>query len=297
MAGLYPGPMLCWGMRRGAVVSVAALLAGCALAAEPDTVSVSFPAATLGAPIRVVAHEVRPAGDGPWPAVVLLHGCHGVSASTHAWARWFRTRGAVALVVDSWTPRGIRDGCVPGPELPETARLDDAIGALAWLHARPYVDRARVGVVGWSNGGVFAMSLVNGPTLERTRARGVPVSPPGFRAAVAFYPGGCFSLRHERVVRPLLVLIGEADDWTLATECAEMVAAMRTRGADATIVRYPGAFHYFDVAGQPRTWLPDVENRNRPGGCCGATVAYDPAAAADARRRVGEFFGYHLGGR
>jgi dienelactone hydrolase len=284
-------------MRRGGVVGVAALLAGCVLATEPRAVSVSLPAATPDASLRVVAHEVRPTGEGPWPAVVLLHGCHGVSESTHAWARWLRARGTVALVVDSWTPRGTRDGCVPGPELPPTARLDDAIGALAWLHTRPYVDRTRVGVVGWSNGGVFAMSLVNGPSLERTRARGVQVPLPGFAAAVAFYPGGCSSLRDERVVRPLLVLIGEADDWTLAAECAEMVEAMRSRGADVTIVRYPGAFHYFDVEGQPRAWLPDVENRNRPGGCCGATVAYDAAAAADARRRVGEFFGYHLGVR
>jgi dienelactone hydrolase len=98
----------------------------------------------------------------------------------------------------------------------------------------------------------------------------------------------------EQVVRPLLILIGEADDWTPASECVRMVAAMRARGADATIVTYPGVLHYFDVEGQARTFLPDVENRNRPGGCCGATVAFDAAAAADARRRVAEFFGYHL---
>jgi hypothetical protein len=59
-------------------------------------------------------------------------------------------------------------------------------------------------------------------------------------------------------------------------------------------VLYPGAVHYFDVEGLPRTWLPDVENRNRPGGCCGATVGWDPGSAADVRRRVAEFFGYHL---
>lgn len=284
-------------MHGWSVVGVAALLAGCALAAGPRPAPVSFPSATPGAPLRIAAFEARPAGAGPWPALVLLHGCHGVSDSTHGWARWFRERGMVALVVDSWSPRGIRDGCVPGPELAPSVRFDDAVGALAWLHTRPYVDPDRVGVVGWSNGGLFAMALVNGPSLERARVRDVTVPGPGFRAAVAFYPGGCFSLKDERAVRPLLVLIGEADDWTLASECAEMVAAMRSRGADATIVGYPGVFHYFDVEGQARTYLPDVENRNRPGGCCGATVAYDGAAAADARRRVTEFFDRHLGSR
>jgi dienelactone hydrolase len=141
------------------------------------------------------------------------------------------------------------------------------------------------------------MSLVNGPSLERARARGVAMPPPGLAASVAMYPGGCYSLVHERVVRPLLLLIGDADDWTLASECDAMVQAMRARGAEATIVRYPGAVHYFDVAGQPRVVLPEVENRNRPGGCCGATVGYDPAADGDAHRRVEAFFAQYLGSR
>jgi dienelactone hydrolase len=125
----------------------------------------------------------------------------------------------------------------------------------------------------------------------------VTLPEPGYRAAVALYPGGCYSLVGEFAVRPLLVLMGEADDWTAPGPCREMVEAMRGRGADVTMVLYPGAYHYFDVEGQATTYLPDVANRNKPGECCGATVGYDAGAAADARRRVAEFFGYHLGTR
>jgi dienelactone hydrolase len=294
MGGFYTcGPVYARRMPRHALAALAAsvLLTACA------TPAVSFPNATPGAPRAIPATEVRPAGAGPFPAVVLLHGCHGVSASTRDWAQWFRDRGYVALIVDSWAPRRIRDGCVPGPDIPSTERFDDAVGALRWLHARPYVDPARVGVIGWSNGGVFAIAVVNGPSLERARARGVAMPEPGFAASVAMYPGGCYSLVQERVVRPLLLLIGDADDWTLASECERMVRAMRDRGADATIVRYPGAVHYFDVVGQPRVVLHEVENRNKPGGCCGATVGYDASADADAHRRVEAFFRRHLGPR
>lgn len=272
-------------------LAVAICFGGCA---GPTT---SFPNATPGEPRTVDGWEERPHGTGPFPAVVLMHGCHGVSESTLAWARWLRARRYVALIVDSWRPRGITNGCLPGPEIPNTERLDDAIGALHWLAARPYVDRTRIGIMGWSNGGAFAISAVNEPTLDRARSRGVVLPEPGFAAAVAFYPGACFSLVDERVMRPLLVLMGDADDWTLPADCERMVSAMRGRGADATIVLYPGAVHYFDVAGQPRTVLPDVENRNRPGGCCGATVGHDAAADADAHRRVEAFLARHLGGR
>lgn len=271
------------------VLLLSAAVAGCAAA------GVSFPNATPAKPLEVPAREYRPEGPGPFPALVLLHGCHGVSASTHEWGRWLRDEGYVALVVDSWRARGIGRGCdADTPELPNTERFDDAVGALRYLHARPYVERARIGAIGWSNGGVFAIAAINGPSLERARRRGVTLPEPGFRASVAVYPGGCFSLVNELVTRPLLVLLGDADDWTVPGPCVEMVDKMRRRGAEATIVLYPGAYHYFDVVGQPLTYLPEVGNRNRPGECCGATVGYDAAAAADARRRVARFFGYHL---
>jgi dienelactone hydrolase len=279
------------------VVHVVALLlvlglAGCASA------RVQFDNATPGRPLRLVAAEYVPGGAGPFPAVIALHDCAGVTRAEHVWARFLRDHGYVVLVVDSWTPRGLRDTCdATSVELPSTERFDDVVGAVRWLHGRPYVDRARIATLGWSNGGVFALSSINGPSLQRARARGVAMPSPGVAAAVAFYPGGCFSLIHEQVVRPLLVLHGAADDWTIPGPCVEMVNAMRGRGADATIVLYPGAYHYFDNPDQPRTVLANVANRNKPGGCCGATVAFDPAAFADSRRRVVEFFGYHLGVR
>lgn len=289
--GFYARP---WGILNAMLRPVLALLAagllgGCASA------GIRFPNATPDDPLTVGGWLSRPAGVGPFPALVLLHGCHGVSASTHQWARWLRDQGYVALVVDSWAARDMTEGCSHESfDLESTERFDDVAGALRFLQSRGDVDRRRIGVIGWSNGGVYSMSAINGPSLERQRRRGVPLSEPGFRAAVGVYPGACHSLVTEQVVRPLLVLLGDADDWTIPGPCVEMVEAMRRRGADASIVLYPGAVHYFDVEGQRRTYLADVENRNKPGGCCGATVGYDAAAAADARRRVTEFFGYHL---
>ncbi len=277
-------------------VRLCLLLGVCLLLGACAPSIVRFPNATPGAPRTIVAFEEKPEGLGPFPAVVLLHGCHGVLPSTRQWARWLRDRGYVALVVDSWTSRGMKEGCTPtAVDVPNTERFDDAIGAFRYLQSRRYVDGARIGAIGWSNGGVFSIAVINGPSLERARRRGVVVPAPGFRAGVGFYPGGCYSLVDEQVVQPLLVLIGASDDWTLPAPCVQMVEAMARRGADATIVVYPGAVHYFDVEGQPRVFLRDVENRNLPGDCCGATVGYDPAAAADAKRRVEAFLARTLG--
>jgi dienelactone hydrolase len=274
--------------------AVAMAATGCVTVAPPSVVR--FANVTPGAPQEISAVLIRPAGPGPFSAVVQLHGCAGVEAESYRWARWFAHHGYVALVVDSFGPRHAKGDCRSGPdEPPITARFDDALGALRYLQSLPIVRRDRVGAIGWSQGGVYAMAVVNGPSLERAVKRGVTLPSVGFAAAIGVYPGGCSSLVKERAIRPLLVLIGAADDWTPAAKCEEMVTAMRSRGADASIVIYPGAYHYFDVQGQPRTVLANVENDAKPGGH-GATVSYQAAAARDAHRRVAAFFARYLKG-
>lgn len=286
-------------MRRcGDVAGLALLLvvvAGCAGGTDLAG-PVRYPNATPGAPVDIRASLTRPDGPGPFPAVVLLHGCHGVSRQLDRWAAWLAARGYAALIVDSFGSRNAPADCEPeNPrDPPITARLDDAFGALRYLQSRPFIAKDRVAAMGFSQGGVYAMSVINGQSLERARARGVDLPVPGFAAAVAVYPGGCPSLTEQLVVRPLLVLAGGADDWTPAKACEEMVARMRARGADASIVVYPGAYHYFDVVDQPLAYLPRVGNDTKPGGR-GATVSYQPEAAADSQRRVEEFLGRSLG--
>src|SRR5437879_11981055 len=81
------------------------VLTGCASS------TVRFPNATPAMPREVPGQVYRPEGTGPFPAVVLLHGCQGVLPSTRPWGRWFKGRGYLALVVDSWAARGITANC------------------------------------------------------------------------------------------------------------------------------------------------------------------------------------------
>ena len=281
-----------WWMARVIVAVVTSCVWGCASA--PVSTPITFTNVTPGAPQDITATLMRPAGEGPFPAVVQLHGCGGLEEESYRWARWFADHGYVALVVDSFGPRQVKGDCRSGPdEPPVTARFDDAFGALRYLQSLPYVRADRVAAIGWSQGGVYAMSVINGPSLERAKKRGVALPAVGFAAGIGVYPGGCFSLVNEQAIRPLLVLIGGADDWTPAAKCAEMVDAMRGRGADASIVIYPGAYHYFDVEGQKHEVLADVENDLKPGGH-GATVSYQAEAATDAHRRVEVFLAHHL---
>jgi len=291
-AGQPAYPDAVWRCCRKATLLVA-LLCGCV--SPSAQTRVRFLNVTPGAPLAIDATLVRPPGGGRFSAVVQLHGCGGLEEQSYRWARWFAGHGYVSLVVDSFGPRSVKGDCRTGPdEPPVTARFDDAMGALRFLRSQPFVNGERVAAVGWSQGGVYAMSVVNGPSLERARKRGVDLSAVGFAAAIGVYPGGCTSLAGERVIRPLLILIGGADDWTPAVNCVRTVEAMKGRGADVSIIVYPGAYHYFDVEGQPLEVLAEVENASKPSGY-GATVSYQAAAATDSYRQIEAFLALHLG--
>jgi dienelactone hydrolase len=239
--------------------------------------------------------------------VVIMHDCSGLgprsSGAPGRWARELLGQGYVVLIPDSFTTRGHPDGvCInPSPsrnDVSPARRVYDAYAALAYLRTLPYVDRTRVGVMGGSHGGTTTVASMvapegDGEPLAREKRA-------GFAAAVALYPG-CVPSRRSfaaspsgayRPTAPLLILIGEKDDWTPAESCRKLAEAARSAGHPVTIKVYPGAHHSFDSR-NPVRYVATRINANAPGGR-GATTGGDPAAWADSIREVVAFFGRHL---
>ena len=169
-------------------------------------------------------------------------------------------------------------------------RPKDAYGALWYLQAQPFVRGDRIGLAGWSQGGGATLFSIAAQSLGRPSAL-----PQGdFRAAVAFYPGGCNEARQPAPwtsAIPLLVLMGAADVWTPMAPCKTFLDGAIARGARIETQIYPGAYHAFDAPNLPRRELPDY--RTRAGVV--PIVATDAAARADALVRVPAFLARFLG--
>jgi dienelactone hydrolase len=91
---------------------------------------------------------------------------------------------------------------------------------------------------------------------------------------------------------PLLILIGEADDWTPPEPCRKLAENARAAGYPVELTVYPGAHHSFDGRA-PVIYRPERININSPSGY-GATTGGNAGAWADAIRRVHAFFSQHL---
>jgi dienelactone hydrolase len=242
--------------------------------------------------ITIEAQLFRPAGAGPFPAVIALHGCgglyskHGGLSPRHRdWAERLQSQGFIVLFPDSFGSRGAGSQCRESERVarPSSERIDDVLAAKAWLQSRSDVKPDAVSLLGWSNGGSTVLY-----TLRET-ARLKDGKPPLARA-VAFYPGCRLPLEagNWTTATPLLILVGEADDWTPAAPCKALVEQARAGGNRlVSIVTYPGAYHDFD---HPSLRVHANDGLAYTGSRSGtAHTGTDPAARADAIKRVPEF--------
>lgn len=263
-----------------------------AVAATPDTVNFT----SADAKTELTGYLFKPAGEPPFPGIVMLHGRAGpysslkrgtynadtLSMRHKMWGEFWASRGYIALLVDSFGPRGYPGGFPkhsykerPAEVSEQSARPADAYGALAYLRARGDVMPGRIGLHGWSNGGMTLLSAMALPMLRSDGAAGAQ----GFRAAVAQYPSCRTQLRQAdyRPYAPLLIFAASEDDEVSPEICRQFADAMHARGLPVEFILYQGAHHSYDDPGKTK----QSHEPNR-------------VAMHDSLRRAEAFFGRHL---
>lgn len=259
------------------------LIGSSAFAAEP----VSFKGTTRKIASRdfvtLTGKLTKPQGDGPFPAVVLMHGCAGILKYNEVWAERLTTWGYVTLQLDSLGPHGQLDICANIYDVAFQVRARDAYDAKAYLGGLPFVDRNRIAIMGWSHGGIATLCSVSNSNwdawtaLIRTDLPRKKEDP--FRAAIAFYPYCIDKLKDSNA--PLLILAGELDNWCPAAFCQDNMP--RGKPQNEIILKvYPGAHHCFDWEGV------DLVTAD------GHRVLYNREALADSIVQVREFLAKHL---
>lgn len=188
-----------------------------ATASKADSVSFKNAMIIPGGSVESIDGELhRPKGAGPFPAVVLLHTCGGLSDADANWAGFFNDLGYVTLVVDTFGSRN-EERC-PVDFKADTAMIRDAYGALDYLGSLPYVDKARVVVSGRSMGGNAIDRLA---PLEFKSPGGL-----NFKAGINLF-GTCEVTADavflgEKNIVPTLVIIGDREKPERLFPCRDM---------------------------------------------------------------------------
>jgi dienelactone hydrolase len=264
---------------------VASSVVQAAVLAEPQSVEIPRADGVLQALLY------KPAGDGPFPTVIALHGCGGLATKTEPiqpryadWAAQLLQSGQAVLLPDSYGSRELGPQCRVRDRRVQARRdrVADIMASRQWLLQQPWVIRERIGLMGWANGASALLWAVR-PQLALDR------SEPDFRAAVAFYPDCRISSGLGWSARvPILVLIGGNDDLSSPAACRQMIEGAKGRSALARIVIYPGAYQDFDRPNFPLHVTSAAPEADVPEH---GHLGTDPAARADAQERVSEWLG------
>lgn len=211
-----------------------------------------------GKPLR--GYLAVPPGEGPFPALVLIHEWWGLDDNIRARAQAFAREGYIALAVDLYGGESAGTDQSKGRELAGrvSANMERAFDnlqeAVAFLRSDQKVDKNALGSVGWGFGGEWSYQMA--------------INDLGVRATVLYY--GRFNADDDltRMKSTVIGHFGEKDTGILVDTVKEFRMKLKNLSGDHDIYIYPNAVHGF------------ADNDN---------PAFDPAATDVAWDRTKEF--------
>jgi dienelactone hydrolase len=215
----------------------------------------------------------RPEGPGPFPAVLLVPGCGGISPGRVESAKQLVGRGYAVVFVDYISSRGLQAAC--GGQVRPDEVADDIRAVSGQVRTLSYIRQNGLGVVGWSLGGAGVLASLGGWRDQEQ---------PWFNAAAAFYPP-CAALRPWRSTISTLVLLAGLDDIAPPGPCQDLVRSIRS-GPPIEVRMYSDARHSFDSS----DLAPLVPSRAFPG----RTAGYHAEAARQAWSEILALFDREL---
>lgn len=278
------------GSARRLLILLAILAAGtrAATGAELERVDIPAPHLPGGTLVAYMMRASQTSNHARTAAVVALHGCGGIYRNDGRqqerdldWARRLAAQGYTVLFPDSFGSRGLGPQCtVKNRTIRVADRAPDVHAAARWLGQRPFVERGKIAVIGWSHGGSATLSALD--------ARLAPTPSP-FKVGIAFYPGCRIFARDPdwKTSTPLHILMGAADDWTPPAPCRDLATRQ-----NISYTEYPAAYHGFDAPNSPvrvrtgLTFSADGSGRAH----LGTNPAARAAAIAEVQRILAKAF-------
>ena len=206
---------------------------------------------------------VRPSGDGPFPAVLVIHENRGLNPYIEDVARRAAVEGFLALAPDGLAPIGgypgnDDDGRAMQKTLDQSKLREDMVNSAGYVKVHP-LSNGKLGATGfcWGGGTTNFLAVTLGDELD---------------AAAPFYGRAPAPEDVPKIRAPLLVHYAENDERVNATR-PDFEAALKAGNASYQMHSYPGTNHGF--------------HNN-------STARYDEAAANLAWERTMAFFKEHL---
>ena len=203
-------------------------------------------------PIKVDAFVSYPKkGEAPFPVVIFAHASGGPKLFTDEWFKFNRLaaksllkKGIAVMFLDNFSARGVRSTSSNQKAVSHFSTYIDAFMALEYLSKDPKVNIKKVGITGWSRGGMISLMVTD------KRLRDALVSKDLYFAAAQPRSPDCWSAGMFRNPQPIKetkiwMVLGGADNFTRAEPCVEMGEKIKANGGDIETTVKKGWHHGF----------------------------------------------------
>ena len=257
----------------------------------------------------VIAGELRIPrfGKDRLPAIILVHGSGGIMDNVDGWKQELNKIGVATFILDGFAGRGIVDTVTDQRQLGMLTMINDAYRVLELLAKHPRIDPSRIGIMGFSRGGLVALYA----RLKRFKRMHAP-SDIEFAAYLGFYTPCYITFIDDGEVsdQPIRLFHGLADDYVPIGPCQEYVKRLQKTGKDVQLIEYPDAYHNFDLTViKAPIRMPEaqtarncrmeespvgriINSQTKQTDPCverGATIAYNAQAHSESLKAVKEF--------
>jgi len=205
-------------------------------------------------PVTIDALMVFPKkGEGPFPVLVFNHASGGAWMWGNEWFKFDRQmaklllkKGIAVMFVDNFNGRNVISADEDQSQVSTYSFYIDAFKTLEYLSKDPRVNIKKVGITGWSRGGMNSLAIAE------TRIRDALISKDLYYAAslprsVECRQSGFFRNPQPIKETKILMVNGEIDDASHAHVCEEYGAKMKAAGADIEVQTKSGWGHGFEA--------------------------------------------------
>ena len=205
-------------------------------------------------PVKIDALIAFPKkGEGPFPIVVFNHSSGGARLFHNEWfklnrqvAKQLQKKGIAVMFVDNFTGRHVVSAGADQAQVSTYSFYIDAFMTLEYLSKDPRVNIKKVGITGWSRGGMNSLAIAE------TRIRDALVSKDLYFAAslprsVECRQSGFFRNPQPIKETKILMVNGKIDDASHAHICEEYGEKMKAAGADIEVKTKAGWGHGFEA--------------------------------------------------